>query len=336
MIELIKQFPMENSHKNSEITATDEQIMNLILKNKTMSEMSTELNITDQKKIFYSILNLINHGYAITKAHLHKMFDISDERFVQISAALPQDKLNLDTILYKEVALKVDVSYRQLKLIIAYHRVRYHLNGLMLNFLDPDIISPQQATDSEPNSKETPATDEGVFKSAKLVQQNTTNLDNIWGDEEEDAIFLENVEHLIVDIESQKKQDIDGIDKDVFELMEIVQEIHDDKKKTENKCNLKQFEMKHQIGRSISTIHVPDTSSSSSTVVRPPIKQKIIASKRVKYINSSSDEDENDELQQKPKPSKVTRKLPSWMIDEGGCVSFSKNPVPIKGRSNFF
>lgn len=316
MVDLIKQYPTDNS----KITSTHERIMNFISLNKSIPEIAIELKITEPS-IFHSTLALIKEGYPITKSHLNRYFAITSERFEQVSEELPTDD-SLETIPYTEIKYKlsVDMSSSQIRLILEYHRVRYYLKKLLLNFDDPD----EKASKQEPVQIVKDATD-----SIESGSQKNFN-DDVWGCDEDEAVFLENAEQLLADIEPNNAEN--AIDNDVLELMEVVQEMS----KKENKCDLTQFEMNSKRAMTENTKPEVKAESSQSSKTRQSITQKVVPAKKIRYSNSSSDEEDDDGG--KEVPSKLQeRKLPSWLLNgRGANLSNKTNAVPIKKKTNFF
>lgn len=137
MSQLLETYPIDGVR----ITATHTRVLDLLHARKTIAEMSDSLKIQESTIMSYISL-LIKSGHHIIRADLKRLAHISDEMFAQIAAVFPTDATIMSVPLtpLKEM-LPEHISYGQLRLVLAYQQVRFHLQqyaGAL--FEDPDQL----------------------------------------------------------------------------------------------------------------------------------------------------------------------------------------------------
>lgn len=199
-------------------------IMDLIRQKHNVEMMANLLGLT-RSTIINRIVAAIRSGNEVLKADLKHLADISEGLFQQISTVLPTDNTILEIYLSPlKQRLPDHITYDQIRLVLAYHQVRYHLKHLGFAYIDPDAVEPS----AEPSASTSPKSSNDV---SKVPQENVEYLDDIENFEE---WFTESLDDVIADlnipVETKVKIEtssasLDNTDDEILEKIDLEEEI---------------------------------------------------------------------------------------------------------------
>lgn len=348
------------------------RIMDLIRRKQSVTQMATSEGKRTEK-IINCIVELIKSGNEVLKDDLKQLANISDGLFQQICDVLPTDNTML-TIFLKPLKLRLPdhITYDQIKLVLAYQQVRYHLKELGSTFIDPDAVE-RPSTSSE-SSHDIAKSDVGdIEEIVEFDERFTQNIDEVMADmnipvektavvdtygtnfdDTDDEIFAE------IDLEEEIRKKNEHAKENYIEILELENEICREMGEPDlNKSNLEQLvrqeeerdkeeemsrliDLEETIMRDANNITVNTTvnannlstsSSFSKKSQQAPVKLRTIA-KPGRHIKYESDSDEENDKVTTP-PAVAKRKLPSWF--ETGIPLKAKVPKPpCRHRNNLF
>lgn len=222
------------------------RIMDLIRGKHSITQMATSEGISSEM-IIKRIVALIKSGNEVLKADINQLADVSEGLFQQITAVLPTD----DTILTifpnpLKQRLPDHITYDQIKLVLAYHQVRYHLNKLGFTYIDPDAL--------EPRVEQTSTLPESAHDISKASEENNDCVDEIENFEE---WFSENLDEVIADFNipvetatnlNASSTSLDDTDDKFMEEINLEEEIRKKNEQDERNC-IEKLDLEEEIRR---------------------------------------------------------------------------------------
>lgn len=345
--------------------------MDLIRQKQSIKQMAASESLTSST-IINHIVALIRSGNEVLKADLHYLADISEGLFEQISAVLPTDNKLLTIFLTPLKTMLPDhITYDQIKLVLAYHQVRYHLKDLGHTYIDPDAVEQPSTSsgssqdiskfslenveyvdDIEENEEWLKTNLDELRADFNIHVETTTNLNTFSTslDDTDDEFFMEiNLEEEIrkkseeaeenyietIDLEEEIRQEMGERELEQINLELLVRQEEEQDKDDEI---LRLIDLEETIRRDATNVAVNTndlnctTSSFSKETQHAPVKLKTVIKPGSQIKYEPASDDEND----KPTtpPAAVKRKLPGWFDTE---ISKAKAPKPPRlDRNNLF
>lgn len=175
---------------SDKITLTVESFYEVFSSGKSLEEAARERSIAVSTAYEY-LSKAIHRGLPFTRTDMRRI-GIDDKTFNHIQTRLPPDLSQVQLRQIKDVCAPT-ITWDAIKIVLAYTRIRWHLDNLKCSYVDPDKVKAQ------PKAVTTviPSTSHAV-----PVTANTSCNADILEDDEDDDLLLDAEKSLLGDIDT--------------------------------------------------------------------------------------------------------------------------------------